>query len=97
MVPDAHSIHSFTTVGSKGFVFDLHDRLSHLGIEQIDQARDEEGCGQRHDALREDARGLMALVLGKGRRKNHKQDQRAGTWILNSMLYQRRGQDRRTG
>lgn len=87
MVPDAHSIHSFTPFGSEGVVRDLHDRLSHLGIEQIDQARDEEGCCQRHNALREDAGGLMALILGKGRRKNHKQDQRAGTWILNSMLH----------
>jgi hypothetical protein len=27
MVPDAHSIHSFITFGSKGFVFDLHALL----------------------------------------------------------------------
>jgi hypothetical protein len=32
-------------------VFDLHDRFLHLGIEQIDQARDEEGRRYRHDAL----------------------------------------------
>src|SRR3990172_1361505 len=39
----------------------------------------------------------MVFSAAQGRRKDHKQDQRAGTWILDAMPHGSWGQDRRTG